>query len=147
MGYRMGRQEESIKFGRVLRIFLIIIGVLIICAAVFFSFYIRVNAKQCLRDAKNVHMALNSIEIEYYAQGKSIYDPTRYSGLAPGVQDAVSNLVENEGRYRLLGYDDQNHRITVLQYRNGFYEVNYYASPTEEVWEVNYLMNIYHLGD
>ncbi len=143
----MGRQEERINFGRIIKIVLVLIGVLIICAAVFFSFYIRVNAKQCLRDAKNVFMALNSVEIEYYAQGKSIYDPTKYSGLAPGVKDEVTRLVDNEGQYRLLAYDEKAHQILVLQYRNSFYEVNYYYSPTETTWEVNYMMNVYRFED
>ena len=143
----MNRHEEGISFGRILRILLVMIGVLIICAAVFFSFYIRVNAKQCLRDAKNVYMALNTVEIEYYAQNKSIYDPTKYSGLSAGVQDSVQRLVDNEGQYRLLSYDESNHQILVLQYRNGFYEVNFYYSPTQMVWEVNYLMNIYRFSN
>ena len=71
--------KEGISFGRILKAVLIIAGVFIIGASVFLWFYIRTNAKLALRDAKNVYMALNTVEIEYYAQGKSIYDPTRYN--------------------------------------------------------------------
>lgn len=143
----MNRKESSISFGRILKILLIIMGVLIIGAAVFFWFYIRTNAKQALRDAKNVYMALNSVEIEYYAQGKSIYDPKKYNGLSEGVLQQVKALVDNEGTYRILSYDEKNHQILVLQYRRGFYQVNFYYSPQQTVWEVNYMMNIYRLED
>ena len=139
--------KERISFVRILKAFLIIAGVLIICASVFLWFYIRTNAKLALRDAKNVYMALNTVEIEYYAQGKSIYDPTRYNGLADGVLQKVKTQVDNEGTYRILSYDEKKHQILVLQYKMGFYEINFYYSEQQTVWEVNYLMKIYRLED
>ena len=143
----MNRKESGISFGRILKILLIIMGVLIICTAVFFWFYIHKNAKLALRDAKNVYMALNSVEIEYYAQGKSIYDPKKYNGLADGVLKKVQDLVENEGTFRILSYDEKSHQILVLQYRLGYYQINYDDSPTETVWEVNYMFNVYRFED
>jgi hypothetical protein len=92
-------------------------------------------------------MALNSVEIEYYAQGKSIYDPKKYNGLADGVLKKVQDLVENEGTFRILSYDEKNHQILVMQYRLGYYLINFYYSPTETVWEVNYMFNVYRLED
>ena len=106
----MNRKESGISFGRILKILLIIMGVLIIGTAVFFWFYIHKNAKLALRDAKNVYMALNSVEIE-------------------------------------LSYDEKNHQILVMQYRLGYYLINFYYSPTETVWEVNYMFNVYRLED
>ncbi|MBR3040414.1 MAG: hypothetical protein IKI20_07155 [Lachnospiraceae bacterium] len=141
------KEENHINFGWIFRTVLVVIGLLIIGAAVFFVFTTRIKAKQALRDAKNVYLALTTTEIEYYASGKTIYDPVRANGLASGVADRVKNLVDNEGSYKILSFDQATHRIHVLEYQNGRYYVLYYGNGDRNVWEVSYRMPIYHFDD
>ena len=126
---------------------LIILAALIIALAAFFVFKTRVQADHAFRDAKNVYLALSTAEIEYYAEGKSIYDPTKYNGLSDGVESRVRQLVDNEGEYRIISYDTKNHRVTEMLYFNGNYYVSFTGHNGKSEWEVKYLMPIYKYED
>lgn len=139
--------DSQINIGRVLRAVLIILGVLIIGAAVFFVFATRIRARHMLRDAKNVYIALSATEIEYYAQGKTIYDPSMPSGVAYGVKSRVKALCDNEGNFEVLSFDESKHRVRYMIYTNGRYKVIYYGTGERNTWEVSYSMTIFHYYD
>ncbi|MBO6089351.1 MAG: hypothetical protein J6P37_03460 [Lachnospiraceae bacterium] len=135
--------DEVFSISRVLKVILILAGLLIIGACAFFGFRVRIMANNSFRDAKNVYMALSAVEIEYYSRGESIYDPTRYDGLAEGVAERVRLLAGNEGTYRIVSYDAKKHQLTGLIYNNDNIYVTYNLVDGESVWEVKYIMHLY----
>lgn len=135
--------DEVFSISRVLKVILILAGLLIIGACAFFAFRVRIMANNSFRDAKNVYMALSAVEIEYYSRGESIYDPTRYDGLAEGVAERVRLLAGNEGTYRIVSYDAKKHQLTGLIYNNDNIYVTYNLVDGESVWEVKYIMHLY----
>ena len=141
----METKTERISLWRIFKIFIVLLGVLIIGTALFLSFKIRRNAKISLREAKNVYLALNTTDIEYYASGKCIYDPTRPYGLSEGVANEVKRLVDNEGAYRILSYDKATRQITGFCYWNDGYQVNYSNYDGNSVWEVSYFFRLYRM--
>ena len=140
------KSEDTINIGWILRTLLITLGVLIIGAAVFFAFRIRTNARLALREAKNIYISLSTTEIEYYAQEKSIYDPTKIDGLSDGVKERVRSIMDPEGTYSLASFDTTKHRIRVMHYRKGNYYITYSGDGDVNNWEVNYLMPILWLS-
>ncbi|MCR5213428.1 MAG: hypothetical protein K6E10_03360 [Eubacterium sp.] len=139
----MGQDKSKLAFGKVAKIILIVIIALILGAAIFTFFKIRVDAKAALRDAKNVRMALRSADIEMYGMSKTIYNPSRKNGLEEGVKEKVEKLFVPEGRYSITAYDAKEHELTGLTYRKDNYIV-YFSKNGENIkWEVNYIFNVY----
>jgi len=139
--------DSQIHIGWILRAVLIILGVLIICAAVFFVFATQVRGRQVLRDAKNVYIALSATEIEYYAKGDTIYDPSMPSGLKSGVKSSVKALCDNEGDYEVISFDRTRHRVRYMLYTNGRYRVTYYGNGDHNTWEVTYGLTLFRFFD
>ena len=139
------REKNSVA--SVLRVILIIVLILFVCAVTFFVFDTQIHARAAFREAKNVYLALSSTEIEYYAQGKSIYDPAMEGNIAEGVRDRVKTLADNEGTYRIVSYDIKKHKLTGMQYNNGNYYVDYTYKNGKSKWEVKYMMTISRYDD
>ena len=104
--------RDRINLGKVIKFILIAVGLFIIGIAVFMFFRIRSNAKDALRDAKNVYLALYTTDIEYYAQGKSIYDHSKADGMAEGVKEKVEMLADSNGKYIITSYNMKRRQVT-----------------------------------
>lgn len=141
------KERDRINVSSVIRIILIIFVVAVLGITIFFVFDTQIHARNAFRDAKNVYLALSATEIEYYAQGKSIYDPSMEGNLSEGVRERVQSLADSEGNYKIVTYDVKNHRITGLQYNNGNYYVDYTYKKGETKWEVKYMMTISRYDD
>lgn len=143
------KQKDNgfINLSGVIRIIAITFGVLILVALIFIVSRTTVLAKQAFRDAKNVYLALSSAEIEYYSQGKSIYDPSKFDGLSDGVAEMVKQLADNEGTYRIVSYDSKKHQIREMIYTNGNYYVTFKLDNDSREWRVKYLIPIYRYVD
>jgi len=145
----MSKQQEqsAIKWGKVFKIFLVIVAALIIGMVVFFAFKIHIEAKAALRDAKNVRMALGSADIEMYAKDKTVYNPSVSDGLEAGVKSKVEQLVQVEGRYRITNYSYRTREVTGLIYERGNYRVTFIKDGDSISWDVDYIFNVYHFDD
>ncbi|MBP5276772.1 MAG: hypothetical protein J6Z07_08270 [Lachnospiraceae bacterium] len=139
--------RDKINVASFIRVILIVAGVLILSAVGFFVANTQIHARAAFRDAKNVYLALSATEIEYYAAGQTIYDPTMEGNLAEGVRERVEKLADNEGTYKIVSYDVKNHRLTGLQYNNGNYYVDYTYKKGQSKWEVKYMMTISRYDD
>ena len=139
--------RDRINIGKVIKFILIAVGVFIIGIAVFMFFRTRARAKDTLRDAKNVYLALYTTDIEYYAQGKTIYDHSKGDGIADGVKEAVDKLADSDGSYIITSYNARKREITGMQYRNGHYLVSFTKKDGREIWTVDYSMRLYKITD
>lgn len=143
----MTKNTPKINITEFLRVVLIILAIIIVGLCVFFFFKTRTEAKNVLREAKNVRMALRTTDIEMYAREKTIYDPNKVDGLADGVADVVESLVQPEGTYAITSYSYKKHEMTGMTYRKGHYYVIFKSTDTGINWDVVYMMRIYQFDE
>ena len=139
----MEQDRVSLLVRKLAKILLIIVIALIVGAAVFAFFKIRVDAKAALRDAKNVRMALRSVDVEMYAMSKTIYNPLEKNGLEKGVKEKADSIFISDGNYSITSYDTSHHELTGLTYRTGNYVVYFSKTGDNIRWSVNYILNVY----
>lgn len=139
--------KDRINLGKAVKFLLIAVGLFIIGIAVFAFFKVRSNAKDALREAKNVYLALYTTDIEYYAQGKSIYDHSKADGMADGVKEVVDTLADADGKYIITSYNARKREVTGMQYRKGHYLVTFTKKDGHEIWTVDYSMRLYRMTD
>lgn len=125
----------------------IVLIALIVGASVFFVFKVKIGAREALRDAKNVNMALRSADIEMYGEGKSIYDPSKKNGIANGAKEKADKIFTADGTYSITAYDKARHDLTGMTYRDGKYVVYYEKDGDEIRWDVDYILRVYTFED
>ena len=135
------------RLHRILKIVGIILAALIIGAVVFTVFKIKSDAKEVLREAKNTRMALRSADIEMYAKGKSVFNPSNVNGIEDGVDTLVERIFTPGGEYCITGYDPVKHEITGMTYEKGHYFVTFQLKGEAIYWDVDYRLNVYHFDD
>ena len=143
----MEQEQSKFNIGKILKVILIVVGILIICTAVFAFFKIMIDAKAALRDAKNVQMSLESADIEMYGKGKSIYDPTKKNGIADGVRGIAEQIYATEGSYTITNYDTSKHEMTGMTFRRGRYVVYYSKKGEKLTWDIDYILRVYSFED
>lgn len=139
--------KDRINIGKAIKFILVAAGIFIIGIAVFLFFRTRARAKDALREAKNVYLALYTTDIEYYAQGKTIYDHSKGDGMTEGVKEEVNRLADADGIYVITSYNMRKREITGMQYRNGHYLVTFTLKDGHEIWTVDYSMRLYKMTD
>jgi hypothetical protein len=135
------RKESLIKGLKITAI--IVLVILIIGIPAFAYFRVSTKAHMALREAKNVKIAITMLDIEYYAQGASIYAPTRADGLKKGAVADIWETVGFEGDVVLRAYDKSTRTVEALTYTNDHFEVNYYIDDDgEDRWTVRYFFTV-----
>ena len=143
----MNQGNVRFTLGSVLRIILIVFVVLFVGTCLFLIAKIRIDADSALRNAKNIRMSLRSADIEMYAQGKTIYNPSKKNGLEDGVKEKVERFAEAKGTYTITSYNMKEHELTGMTYRQGNYVVYFSKNGENITWDVNFLMNVYHFDE
>ncbi len=143
----MDQEQSKISVAKVIKLILIVAGILIICTALFAFFKIKIDAKAALRDAKNVEMALESVDIEMYGQNKTIYDPTKVNGITDGVVEKTELIYKSEGSYSITSYNKSKRELGGMSFRKGRYIVYYKRSNGIESWNVDFIMSVYSFED
>ncbi len=143
----MELDKSRFTIASVIRILLIVALVLFVGTCLFLIAKIRMDADSALRNAKNVRMSLRSADIEMYAQGKTIYNPSKKNGLEDGVKAKVEQFAEAKGVYTITAYDSKEHELTGMTYRQGNYVVYFSKNGENITWDVNFLMNVYHFDE
>ena len=126
---------------RIVRIILIFIVLLIIGAAIFLYFHIKSESHMALRDAKNARMAIETVGIQYYAGGRSVYSPNTRDGLSAGVLERVERLADSNGDICLLSYDQAENKVREMTYREGKYLITLQiGTDYADVWKLEYIL-------
>ncbi len=109
-----------------------------VCIGTFF-FKLKIEAHDVLREAKNVKLAFSAVNIELYAQNKSIYDSGKSDGMGEGVESKVREFMKlNENsKFSITAYNGKKRTVTGMIYRRGKYEAVYYTNDSGEHWQVN----------
>ncbi len=135
-------QDGKKRLKKVLKYFLICFIVFVIAFPAFMAFRISTGAHLTLRKAKNVKLALQMVEVEYYGHAKTIYDPSKSDNIESGVHAAVNRVLEDDGYYRLQKYDEKKREILELIYQSDHYLVTYEKVGDEDRWTVQYCLKI-----
>ena len=143
----MEQEKSKINIAFIARIIMAILLALIVGLSVFTFFKIRIGAKDALRDAKNIRMSLRSADIEMYAAGKSIYNPTKKNGVEDGAREKAEQLFIPIGDYKITSYDPKAHELTGLQYEIGNYIVTFEKKGEAISWDVDYVLRVYSYDD
>ena len=119
----------------------------VIFAALFFYlmfmyFKITTGGRTAFREAKNVKLALNMIDIEYYSKGKSVYEPGKLHGMSQESLERIQGLLENDGVVDIISYDSKSRTVTCFTYQYGHYKVTYLYDDGD-TWDIDYLVNLY----
>ncbi|MBQ8923961.1 MAG: hypothetical protein IJ053_04115 [Lachnospiraceae bacterium] len=108
----------------------------------FMYFKITTGGRTAFKEAKNVKLALNMIDIEYYSKGKSVYEPGKMHGMSQESLERIQNLLENDGVIDIISYDSKKRIVTCFTYQVGHYKVTYLYDDGDS-WNVDYLVNLY----
>lgn len=144
----MGNQKNGAKIYRTRDRWLKIIGmiflIVVICLAAFSYFRITTEGRFAYREAKNVRLAFQMLEIELRGFGKTVYDFNKPNGLAEGVMKRLSEVISEGGEVHLTEYNHKTHMVTGFTYTLGKYKVTYKCDENLiEHWRVEYSINIF----
>lgn len=144
----MANQKNGAKAYRLRDRWLKIIGTIlliaVICLIAFSYFRITTEGRFAFREAKNVRLAFQMLEIELRGSGKVVYDFGKPNGLAQGVMDRLAEVISEGGEVRLTEYNRKTHMVTGFTYTLGKYKVTYECDENSiEHWRVEYSINIF----
>lgn len=128
----------------------IIVGsiVFVIGIAAFTYFRIATEGRLALRKGKNVKLALDMLDIEFYREKKTVYNPNRPDGLEQGVRDRLNDIVGDDGRFNIVSYDKNKRKIEYMIYEEDNYRVIYrYDEDDGDIWKVEYIVTILDYSD
>ncbi|MGN0151312.1 MAG: hypothetical protein ACI39Q_02455 [Wujia sp.] len=127
-----------------IKIFLLVAGLLLLVGTpVFLYFRLSTEGRLALRQAKNVKLQLEMIDIEYYALGKSVYDVSGNHGLSDGVLERVRSFMENSCEVSITSYSRSTRTVLGFIYTNDKYQVIYsYDEEKGDCWQVNYILKL-----
>jgi flagellar basal body-associated protein FliL len=140
----MGKKERMRERMRQIKVILCVVIVVVLLGVPAFAwFQISSGAHVALREAKNVKLAMEMLDIEYYGQGTSIYDSTTSNGMKKGAEEEIYKLLEQEGDIVLQSYGKKNRTISAFTYTNDHYEVCYKKDASQEdAWQVRYYVEL-----
>lgn len=143
-------KDERAKqiFRAVKNILLIILIIIVIIVPAFIYFKLSTEARMALREAKNVKLTIEMLDVTYYAKGTTVYAPEMKYGLRNGVAGDVKKILEldENAAFELLSYDKSDRVIREMTYSNNAYIVRYEKKDSGNRWRVSYLLPIISLG-
>lgn len=132
-----------LKRRHVIMTVVILLIVLLVSVPVFLYFKVTTESRLALREAKNVKLTFNMLDIDYYAQNKCIYSANKPNGLSDGVQEEIEKNLEHECTVAITSYDSKLRKVLGFVYTSDHCQVVYrYDNQNGDTWKVSYLLNI-----
>jgi hypothetical protein len=126
------------KIKNVTLIFLILTIVLL---PSFMYFKMSTEENIAFREAKNIKLATTMLAVEYYGNGRSLYDPKSPDGMANGVKERLLTTTQNEGDIRILSYDENERCVVDFIYESGHSRITYHLNQDgSEDWKLDYII-------
>ncbi len=95
---------------------------LILCV-VFFWFRINSGARQAMREARDLRIAMKMKAVEQYGIGGIVYQPSARNGLAPGMEEELLKMADAEGELTLQAWDIPQNEAAAFTFRKDRYFV------------------------
>ncbi|MDD6658319.1 MAG: hypothetical protein PUE95_13675 [Lachnospiraceae bacterium] len=142
------KEFKKIRQNKIRNVIGIFVLLLFLGTIAFSYFHITTQGRLILREGKNVKLALDMLDVEYYGKQKSVYDSEKRNGLAEGVQKRVYDIVNQTGEFEILSYDRKEHTILCMVYEREHYRVVYQCDEDgKDQWKVDYLITIFDYED
>ncbi len=127
-----------------IRIAVMIVLLVVVLFVVLFNYFkITHNGRTAFKEAKNVKLALNMLDIEYYSKGKCVFEPDKKHGLSKESIERIKGVVENDGVVDIISYDYELKLVTGFTYQIDNYKVTYRYEDGEDKWDVDFFINLY----
>lgn len=142
------KEYKKIRRKKIRNMMGVFVFLLILGAVVFSYFHITTQGRLVFREAKNVKLTLEMLDVEYYGRQKSVYDPEKRNGLTEGVEARVYGIAAQTGRTEILSYDKKEHKILSMVYEKEHYRVVYQLDESgNDRWKIDYLITIFDYDD
>lgn len=142
------KEYKKIRRKKIRNMMGVFVFLLIFGAVVFSYFHITTQGRLVFREAKNVKLTLEMLDVEYYGRQKSVYDPEKRNGLTEGVEARVYGIAAQTGRTEILSYDKKEHKILSMVYEKEHYRVVYQLDESgNDRWKIDYLITIFDYDD
>ncbi len=139
----MDRASKKARLRQIKIILLVFVILAIIGVPIFACFRISSGAHIALREAKNVKLAMQMLDIEYYAEDTSVYDAERPDGLKKGAKERIDDILEQDGEVLLQAYNQKSRSIQAFTYTNDHYQVVYtYDKEEGDTWKIRYFFTV-----
>ena len=138
----MDKEYAKKRRARIRTAILVVLLAVCVFYVLFIYFKITTGARTAFKEAKNVKIALNMLDIEYYPAGKSVFEPGRVHGMSKDSLTRIQEILENDGVVDIISYDSKTRTVTGFTYQVGHYKVTYTYDEGDS-WDVDYLVNLY----
>lgn len=134
---------NKIKVSKIWNIIFILMLSLIAGAFLFGYFILSTQARNMLREGKNVLLAFDMISIEYYGQNKEIYNSDKRNGLADGVAERIEAMSGEKGTIFITSYSYSKREVTGFIYERNNFRVSYSQDKEgNSYWDIDYVFNV-----
>ncbi|MBQ9232473.1 MAG: hypothetical protein IJ167_00365 [Lachnospiraceae bacterium] len=140
----MDKEYSRIRRKRIRIAVIIVLAAVALFVVLFNYFRIMHGGRTAFKEAKNVKLALNMLDIEYYAKGKSVFEPGKRHGLSGESIERIREILENDGVIDITSYDNELKIVTGFTYQIGNYKVTYQFEDGSDKWDVDYLINLFN---
>ena len=140
----LDKEYSRIRRKRIRIAVIIVLAAVALFVVLFNYFRIMHGGRTAFKEAKNVKLALNMLDIEYYAKGKSVFEPGKRHGLSGESIERIREILENDGVIDITSYDNELKIVTGFTYQIGNYKVTYQFEDGSDKWDVDYLINLFN---
>lgn len=140
----LDKEYKKIRIRKIRIAIIIVIVVAAIFVVLFNYFKIMRGGRTAFKEAKNVKLALNMLDIEYYAKGKSVFEPGKRHGLSKESLERIQGILENDGVIEITSYDSDLKMVTGFTYQIDHYKVTYQYDDGLDKWNVDYFINLFN---
>ena len=133
-------ERARLARGKVKNVLIIFLILIIVGVPSFLYFKISTEEHIAFREAKNIKLATTMLAVEYYGNGKSLYDPKSPDGMANGVKERLLTTTQNEGDIRIISYDATQRCVVDFTYESGHARITYHLNKDgSEDWKLDYI--------
>lgn len=145
---KKNKEKKNRIFTSATVIFLLSLVILVLVSLPFlFYYHSRMEARQILKEAKNIELSINLTSTEYYGQGRTIKDSKSSSGLRGEAEEQVRDLAHAYGELNITEWDSTGLDPVSFIYREGNYLVQYEQQEGKDRWKVSRLRVILNYFD
>lgn len=135
------------RYGKIVKLFLILIILILFFCPAIFSYDYSTRATQVLMDAKNVQLAMRLTFIQYYGNGRNLYEPNTEYGMKDDTINEIKKLSGVEGEITLISWNvEKGIPNKFFLYTDSFLVIYSFDEtidePKWEIYRVNKLKNI-----
>lgn len=139
----MNREQWKVWLRKIKIVLLVLLIVFVISVPIFLYFRLSTEGRLALREAKNVNLQLQVLDIEAYANNSSVYNPNTPGGLTKSDLNRIQDFMGYPFELKITSYNKKLRKVTGFVYQRGHYQVVYnYDAEKGNDWTVNYLFKI-----